>query len=166
MRDEGWPLGPGLQDQGPNHRMLLWSNGRGGERYGKGRARLCQVRAEETNVSEPLMSCRKRRNDVKTRGVSLTWDEVWALPVYGPCGIRHESGVTSVQALVWNVGTCVSMLRKQLKWKPHQSLSTDAKHRDGVARSSVEGSVMEPERRRDTVQLCYEINRQRKESCG
>jgi hypothetical protein len=112
------------------------------------------------------MSCRKRRNDVKTRGVSLTWDEVWALPVYCPCGTRHESGVTSVQALVWNVGTCVSMIREQLKWKPHQSLSTEAKHRGGVARSSVEGSVMEPERRRDTVQLCYEVNRQWEEPCG
>src|SRR5207245_351819 len=31
-RDEGRPLGLGLQDQGPNHRMLLWPNGRGGER--------------------------------------------------------------------------------------------------------------------------------------
>jgi hypothetical protein len=36
MRDEGWPLGLGLQDQGPNHRMLLRHNGRGGERDGKG----------------------------------------------------------------------------------------------------------------------------------
>jgi RNA-directed DNA polymerase len=35
-RDEGRTLGLGLQDQGPNHRMLLWSNGRGGERDGKG----------------------------------------------------------------------------------------------------------------------------------
>jgi len=133
---------------------------------GKGRARPCQVRAEETNESEPPMNCRKRRNDVKTRQLSLTWDGVWAIPVYGPDGIRHEGGVTSVQALVWNVGTCVSMLREQLKWKPHQSLSTEAKHRGGVARCSVEGSVMEPERRRDTVQLYYEVNRQREEPCG
>src|ERR1019366_4003409 len=35
-RDEGWPLGTGLQDRVSNHRMLLWSNGRGGERDGKG----------------------------------------------------------------------------------------------------------------------------------
>jgi hypothetical protein len=26
----------------------------------------------ETNASEPLMTCRKRRNDVKTEGESLT----------------------------------------------------------------------------------------------
>ena len=36
-RDEGRPLGPGLQDQGPNHRKLRWHNGRGGERCGKRR---------------------------------------------------------------------------------------------------------------------------------
>jgi hypothetical protein len=27
------------------------------------------------NTSEPLITCRKRRNVVKTRGKSLTWDE-------------------------------------------------------------------------------------------
>ena len=36
MRDEGGPLGLGLQDQGPNRRLLLRSNGWGGERVGKG----------------------------------------------------------------------------------------------------------------------------------
>jgi hypothetical protein len=35
-RDEGRPLGLGLQGQGPNHRKLLWPNGRGSERSGKG----------------------------------------------------------------------------------------------------------------------------------
>jgi Phage integrase family len=35
-RDEGGPLGPGLQDQGSNHRKLLRHNGWGGERCGKG----------------------------------------------------------------------------------------------------------------------------------
>jgi hypothetical protein len=35
-RDEGGPLGPGLQDQGSNHRKLRRHNGRGGERCGKG----------------------------------------------------------------------------------------------------------------------------------
>ena len=29
----------------------------------------------ETNTSEPLRNCRKRRDAIKTRGVSLTWDE-------------------------------------------------------------------------------------------
>jgi hypothetical protein len=29
----------------------------------------------ETNISEPLTKCRKRREVIKTRGESLTWDE-------------------------------------------------------------------------------------------
>ena len=41
----------------------------------KGRTRSCQVRAEETSASEPLMTCRKRRDDVRTRRKSLIWDK-------------------------------------------------------------------------------------------
>jgi hypothetical protein len=37
----------------------------------KGAARSRQVRTTKTNASEPLMTCRKRRNDVKTGGKSL-----------------------------------------------------------------------------------------------
>jgi hypothetical protein len=33
------------------------------------------VRIRKTNASEPLMKCRKRRDDIKTRGESLTWDK-------------------------------------------------------------------------------------------
>ena len=42
-RDEGRPLGIGRKGQIPNHRLLLRLNGRGGERVGKGGARLHQV---------------------------------------------------------------------------------------------------------------------------
>jgi hypothetical protein len=33
------------------------------------------VDVEETNTSEPLITCRKRRNVIKTRRESLTWDK-------------------------------------------------------------------------------------------
>jgi len=29
----------------------------------------------ETNTSEPLIKCRKRKDVIETRGESLTWDE-------------------------------------------------------------------------------------------
>jgi len=29
----------------------------------------------ETNTREPLITCRKRRDVIKTRGESLTWDK-------------------------------------------------------------------------------------------
>ena len=102
----------------------------------------------------------------KPGGSRYPGKEVWGAPVYCPDGVRHEGGVNLVQALVWNVGTCVAILRKQLKWKPHKSLSTEAWHRGGVARSSDEGSVTEPERRRDTVWLYRWVNRKREEPFG
>jgi len=39
------------------------------------------------------------------------------------------------------------MIREKLKWRTHESESTDAEHRGGPTRSSVEISVMEMERR-------------------
>ena len=39
------------------------------------------------------------------------------------------------------------MLREKSKWRPHKDERTDAKHRGGSSRSSVEGPVMGLERR-------------------
>jgi len=64
-----------LQEQAPNHPELLWSKAMVVSVEGKGGARLRQVCAMETNTSEPLRKCRKRRDVIKTRGESLTWDE-------------------------------------------------------------------------------------------
>ncbi len=91
-RDEGWPLGLGLQDQGPNHRKLRRHNGRGGERCGKGGITR-QVCAGKTNASEPLMTCRKRCNVAETRLQLLAWDEARREPADWPSGDRHEDGV-------------------------------------------------------------------------
>jgi len=68
MRDEGKALRNRLAGAGckPPQAALVKSPGR--ERYGKGTARSCQVRNGKTNASEPLMTRRKRRDDVKTRG--------------------------------------------------------------------------------------------------
>ena len=87
-RDEGRSLGLGLQDQGPNHRKLLWSNGRGGERCGKG-GQTRQVYAGKTNASEPLMTCRKRRDVTRAASAGLPASSA------GPpcfCITRHRRG--------------------------------------------------------------------------
>ena len=52
------------------------------------------------------MKYRKRRNVIEIGFQSLTRDKVWGKPVYCPRGGRYEGGVSSVQALVWNLGTC------------------------------------------------------------
>jgi hypothetical protein len=64
-----------------------------------------QVRARKTNASEPLMTCRKRRNAIETGLQSLVRDEARGKPVDCPSDGRHEGGVSPAQALVWNVGT-------------------------------------------------------------
>lgn len=59
----------------------------------------------KTNESEPLMTCRKRRDAIETELQSLARDEARGEPVDCPSDGRHEGGVSPVQALVWNVGT-------------------------------------------------------------
>ncbi len=50
------------------------------------------------------------------------------------------------------------MLREKRKWRPHERESTDARHGDGVTRSSDEGPVMGLERRGDIAQLTGKDN--------
>jgi hypothetical protein len=52
-----------------------------------------QVCAGKTNVSEPLMTCRKRKDVAETRLRSLVWDEARRVPADWPSGDRHEDGV-------------------------------------------------------------------------
>ena len=88
---------------------------------------------------EPLMKCRKRTDVIKTRLESLAWDKVGEAPVYCLGGGRHKGGANLVQALVWNVGTCrLDVKGKTQMGSPHKSESTDARHRGGATRSSVE----------------------------
>lgn len=50
------------------------------------------------------------------------------------------------------------MSREKRKWRPHKRESTDAGHRGGATRSSVEASVMEVERRGCVDQLYDLVN--------
>ena len=56
-------------------------------------------------MSEPLATCRKRRDVTETGLQLLARDEVWGEPADYPNGDRHQGGVSPAQALVWNVGT-------------------------------------------------------------
>ena len=113
MRDEGGPLGTGLQGQVSNHSRSS------GSRLGllrertvvvsvkeQGAARLRQVRIGKTNASEPSKKCRKNRDDVKTGVSSWSRDKPKRQPAYCLGGVRHADGVSPIQALVRNMGTC------------------------------------------------------------
>ena len=67
--------------------------------------RTRQVRAGKTNVSEPLITCRKRRDVIETGLQLLVRDRARGMPADGSSDDRHKGGVSPVQALVWNVGT-------------------------------------------------------------
>ena len=125
------------------------------------------MRFRETSVSEPLMTCRKVQDDVETRVNSLTWDKSGGRPDFCPDGIRHEGGVTLLQAFMRNAGTCRPDAKGEIQvGGPYEGESTDAGHRGGAARSSGEGPVMGLERRGCVVQLCREANRRREEPHG
>ena len=65
-----------------------------------------QVGAGKTNESEPLRTCRKRRDVTETGRGMLAWDEARGEPADYPSGDRHTDGVSPEQARVRNVGTC------------------------------------------------------------
>jgi hypothetical protein len=93
------------------------------------------------------MTCRKRRDDVKTGVESLSRDQRGGDPLTA----RVASGIKVARVRSWlEQGTwepVASMLREEPKWKPHEGQSTDARHRGGWACSSVEVPVMGMERR-------------------
>ena len=142
-----------MQEQAPNHLKLLGSRALVVSVEAKGEARLRQVRIRETNASEPSMTCRN----------VFRWRRNWAgvvgpgqgrgMPADCSIGVRHEGGVTLIQASMRNVGTC----RPDAKGTDQaddlrKGQSTDAGHRGGDARSRAEGPVMGLDRRGVVVQ--------------
>jgi len=79
-----------------------------------------------------------------------------------PLTASVASGIKVARARFWlEQGTwepVASMPREKPKWKPHEGQSTDAGHRGGWARSSVEVPVMGMERRGPITQLRCEVN--------
>ena len=88
--DEGRPLGTGWQEQVPNHLRRLWSKPMVVSTEGKALGRTPgQVTGKKRTAGEPLMTCRKRRDDVETAGESLTRDELRQSLFTDRSGIRH-----------------------------------------------------------------------------
>jgi hypothetical protein len=108
MRDEGRPLDVGSQVQASNHCKLLSSKAMVVSVAAKGGTRSRQVWSGEASASEPLMTCRNAKDDVETGGASSSRDKFGGGPEACPSGIRHIGGAKPDQALVWNVRTCCS----------------------------------------------------------
>ena len=125
------------------------------------------MKGTETSGSEPLRTCRKSLDDVKTGGSFVTPGAVREEPVYCLHGVRHRGGVTVLWASVWNVGTCHFAAKGEPQvGSPHEWESTEAEHRGGVVRSREEGAVMALDRRDGIVRRDSLANRQREEPRG
>src|SRR4051812_36886990 len=153
VRDEGRSLGAGLRRQAPNHLERLGSRALVVSVQAKGTARPCQVRIGKATAREPLMTCRKRRDDVKTGVESLSRDQRGGDPLTA----RVASGIQVARVRSWlEQGTwepVASMLREEPKWTPHEGQSSDARHRGGWACRRVEVPVMGRERRGPITQF-------------
>jgi hypothetical protein len=112
LEDEGRPLGVGLQGRIPNHLKLRWS-----------RARVVSVEEKScrSTAGEDQKDERKRTvDDVSKRfsktskpgGVSIP-GQAQRMPTDCLRGVRHNGGVTLVQAFRWNEcrGTMAMPLR-------------------------------------------------------
>src|SRR5262249_19101020 len=104
------------------------------------------------------MTCRKRRDDVKTGVESLSRDQRGGDPLTA----RVASGIKVARVRSWlERGTwepVASMPREKPKWTPHEGQSTDARHRGGWACRSVEGPVMGLERRSPITPFRRRVN--------
>src|SRR5262245_41847179 len=104
------------------------------------------------------MTCRKRMNDVKTGVESLSRDQRGGHPLTA----RAASGIKVARVRSWlERGTwepVASMTGEAHSWKTHEGQSTDAGHRGGWARRSVEGPVTGLERRGPIIPFRRRVN--------
>ena len=110
---------------------------------------------EETNASEPLMTCRNVLNRRRNRDLDFyPASKGWEVPADGPTGVRHEGGVTLRQAPIRNTGTCRPDVKGETQAvSRREGPSTDAGHRGGGARSREEGPVTGLDRRGAVIRL-------------
>ena len=146
-RDEGRPLGAAVQAEASNHPLLLPSREVVVSGLGKGRARSCQVWTVESNASELLMKCRKRRDVVKTGGESLLREESGGHLFTAQMATGMKAARMRSRLLCGTWEPVTPMPRERYKGKPPEYLSTDAGYRGGATRSSEEDPVMGLERR-------------------
>ena len=147
VRDEGRPLGAGLRRPAPNHLERLGSRApvvSVKEKARRDRVRCGSGRRTQVNHRRSVESVWMTSKPGSSRcpGISAGGD---------PLTASVASGIKVARVRSWlEQGTwepVASMLREKLKWKTHESQSTDAGHRGGWACSSVEVPVMGMERR-------------------
>lgn len=120
---------------------------------------MCQVGNEKASESEPLMKCRKHKTDIKSGDSSLPRDQHRG-SLLTACAVSGMKVARAYFRLLYGTWEPVaSMLREELKWRSHKSQSTNVRHRGGLARSSVDVTVMVMEQRGWVIQQYKSVNR-------
>ena len=158
VRDEGRSLGAGLRRQAPNHLERLGLRApvvsvkekarRDCVRCGSGRRTRVNHRRSVESIGTTSKPGRSRCPGISAGGDPLT--------ASAASGIKVARVRSRLERGTWE--PVASMLREKLKWKTHESLSTDAGHRGGWACSSVEVPVMGMERRGPITQSRRGVN--------
>jgi hypothetical protein len=105
-KDEGKPLGAGLQEQASNHLKLHRSRAVVVSVREKSRQRILagtNQGDERKPTSDEVSKLLRRRQNW---GVSEVPGLAQGEPVYCLGGVRHKGGVNLIQAFAWNLGTC------------------------------------------------------------
>jgi hypothetical protein len=113
-RDEGGPFGAALQGEVSNSHKLLRTQGRGGERYGKGVTMIASCvdwRDERKRTSDD--ASKHSQTTPKPGSTPCSGINAWKIPAYCPCGVRCRGGVTPIWALVRNLRTWSAMPREK-----------------------------------------------------
>ena len=132
-----------------NHPTVLESKDSGVERHGEKSQKMTQVAVKELNASEPSMRCRKETM-IRKLGWPLGPEDKCVDCQTGrscPHRIRHRDGRTFMEALSWNRRSHRICKTGRHKWSPHEAERRDGSDGGRWSRSSVEGSVMDLERR-------------------
>ena len=123
-----------------------------------------KVQGDERKRTTDEVSKTKRRR--RNWGPVTLPGKVQREPAYCLDGVRHAGGVNLIQALVWNVGTCRPDAKGEAQvGSTHEGENTDAGHRGGPTRTSVEVPVMGMERRGWVIRS-YSLANQRWEEPG
>ena len=128
-----------MQEQVPNHLWRLWSKAMVVSAEGKGLGEPGQVTGKKRNAIEPLMKCRKRRDDVKTaasRYCGINSGGACLRTEWHPA-FRWPDLVKRRFSRTWEPGA--PMQTEKLKWQNHESESTEVEHRGRTTHSSEEG---------------------------
>jgi len=110
------------------------------------------------NESEQSMTCRKANQLTSKPDGVVNPRQIQTVPAYGLGGVRCRGCMSLIQALLWNVGTYWFNAKGREQTFRRLLASTNVNQRGGVARSSVETSVIGVERRGHVIQSVLVVN--------